>query len=235
MPAPLLVKICGLSTPGTLDAAIAAGADMIGLVHFPKSPRHVALDRIGALADRARVRAQVVLLTVDPDDALLDALVAAAAPDWIQLHGRETPERAAAIRVRTGRKVLKALGVGSREDALAAARFDGAADLLLFDARPPAGADRPGGLGATFDWSLLDGLPVATPFLLSGGLGPTNVGEAVARVRPAGVDVSSGVESAPGVKDEALIRAFVAAARAADAALAGTEAGSPAVMGNSLQ
>lgn len=218
MTGPFIVKICGLSTAATLDAALDAGADMVGLVHFPKSPRHVALDRIGALADRARGRAKVVLLTVDPSDDLMENLTAAAGPDLLQLHGHETPERVADIRRRFGLPVLKAVGVASGEDVLAARAYEGVADWLLFDARPPKDATRPGGLGVAFDWALLDGWPRgpgATPFLLSGGLGPTNVGEAVARARPAGVDVSSGVERAPGEKDEGLIRAFVAAARAA--------------------
>ncbi|HUG63229.1 MAG TPA: phosphoribosylanthranilate isomerase [Methylomirabilota bacterium] len=222
-PSRLLVKICGLGTTGSIDTAVDAGADMVGLVHFEKSPRHVPIDRLGALADHARGRADVVLLTVDPDDALLDALIGAARPDLIQLHGRETPERVAEVRARTGLPVIKALGIGARADVDAARRYRGVADWLLFDARPPKDASRPGGLGVAFDWALLDdrsrpdGGAVATPFLLSGGLGPTNVGEAVAHVRPAGVDVSSGVERAPGVKDDGLIRAFVAAARAASA------------------
>ncbi len=220
---PFLVKICGLGTAATLDAAIDAGADMVGLVHFARSPRHVGLDRLGALAGHARGRARVVLLTVDPDDDLLAALVAAARPDLLQLHGGETPERVAAVRAHFGLPVIKAVGIGAASDVAAARRYAGAADMLLFDARPPKDATRPGGLGEPFDWSLLEGWSapagggVATPVLLSGGLGPTNVGEAVARVRPAGVDVSSGVERAPGEKDEGLIRAFVAAARAATA------------------
>jgi phosphoribosylanthranilate isomerase len=217
----LVVKICGLRTAPLVDTSLEAGADMIGLVHFEKSPRHVAAQDLRPLADRARGRAAVVLLTVDAGDDLLARLVETARPDFVQLHGGETPERAAAIRDRYGVGVIKAVGVSSAGDVAAAARFDGAVDWLLFDARPPKDATRPGGLGTAFDWSLLDGRarhPAgsgATPFLLSGGLGPTNVGQAVARVRPGGVDVSSGVERAPGEKDEGLIRAFVSAARAA--------------------
>lgn len=213
----LLVKICGLSTPESIDWAIASGADMVGLVHFPRSPRHVPLDRLAGLADHARGRAEVVLLSVDADDALMAELVAAARPDLLQLHGRETPARIADLKARFGLPVMKALGVSTAEDVAAADGYAAVADRLLFDAKPPKDATRPGGLGETFDWSLLDAAPRTPGFLLSGGLGPTNVAEAVARVRPAGVDVSSGVESAPGVKDESLIRAFVAAARAASA------------------
>jgi phosphoribosylanthranilate isomerase len=227
----VLVKICGLSTASSLDAALDAGADMIGLVHFGKSPRHVPEDRLRPLADRARGRAEVVLLTVDADDTLLGRLVEAARPDLVQLHGRETPERAASIRDRFAVRTIKALGVATVEDVRAADAFDGAVDWLLFDARPPKDATRPGGLGVPFDWAILEGRSRhsggtgATPFLLSGGLGPTNVGEAVARVRPGGVDVSSGVERAPGEKDDALIRAFVAAVRAAD----GRDATTPSI------
>lgn len=224
MSAPFLVKICGLSTPASIDAAVDAGADMIGLVHFPRSPRHVDADAASRLADHARGRAAVVLLTVDADDALLDALVARIRPDVVQLHGREDVARVAAVRARTGLKVAKALGIAGADDVARARDHDrGSADYLLFDAKPPKDATRPGGLGAPFDWDLLAGATFATPVLLSGGLGPTNVGEAVRRTRPAGVDVSSGVESAPGVKDDAKIRAFVAAARAAAAEIAPPE------------
>ena len=207
-----LVKICGLSTAESLDWALEAGADLVGLVHFARSPRHVDLDRARDLAARARGRARVVVLAVDPDDALVEAIAATIAPDFLQLHGKESPERVAAVRRRL--PVIKALGIGSSDDVAAAAGSAGAADLLLYDAKPPKDATRPGGLGVTFDWSLLAGVP--TPFLLSGGLDPTNVDDAVRRVHPSGVDVSSGVESAPGQKNEARIRAFVAAARAAN-------------------
>jgi phosphoribosylanthranilate isomerase len=215
-----LVKICGLSTPDSLEWAIAAGADLVGFVHFAKSPRHVAVETAAALARQAEGRAKTVLLTVDASDDLLASLVAAMAPDFLQLHGRESPERVAEVRARHGRPVIKALGIGSADDVAAARAFAGAADLLLYDAKPPKDASRPGGLGVAFDWSLLTGAP--TPFLLSGGLDPTNVGEAVRQVRPAGVDVSSGVESAPGVKDEGRIGAFVTAAREANAVIPGT-------------
>lgn len=214
MISPLHVKICGLSTSESLEWALSAGADLVGFVHFPKSPRHISAEVAATLARQVGNRAKTVVLTVDADDDLLDHLVAAIAPDAIQLHGRESPERVADVRRRFGRSVIKALGIGSAEDMAGAPAYAGTADLLLYDAKPPKDASRPGGLGVTFDWSLLGGAP--TPFLLSGGLNPTNVEDAVRQVRPYGVDVSSGVESAPGRKDEARIRAFVAAARAAN-------------------
>lgn len=214
MKPPFLVKICGLSTSESLEWAISAGADLVGFVHFVRSPRHLAVDAAAALAKQVAGRAKTVVLTVNPDDELLDSLVAAIDPDFVQLHGRETTERVAGVRSRLRRPVIKAIGVGTPEDILAARAYAGVADLLLYDAKPPKDASRPGGLGVTFDWSLLASAP--SPFLLSGGLDPTNVGEAVRRVHPLGVDVSSGVESAPGLKDEARIRAFVAAARSAN-------------------
>ncbi|MBS1168854.1 MAG: phosphoribosylanthranilate isomerase [Proteobacteria bacterium] len=205
--------ICGLSTPESLEWALSAGADLVGFVHFERSPRHLSVDAAAALSRQVAGRARTVVLTVDAEDDLLDHLVATIAPDFVQLHGRESPQRVAEVRKHVGRPVIKALGIGTAEDVAAAHAYAGVADLLLYDAKPPKDASRPGGLGVVFDWSLLESAP--SPFLLSGGLDPTNVGDAVRRVRPAGVDVSSGVESAPGQKDEARIRAFVAAARAA--------------------
>lgn len=209
----ITVKICGLSTEATLDAALAAGADMIGLVCHPASPRYVDLERAKGLAERAAGRAQTVALVVDPDDALLDRIVAAIDPDWVQLHGSEPPQRVAAIGERTGRHTLKALAVRDIGDVAAADDYRSAADMILFDAKPPAGATRPGGHGVPFDWTLLDWTEPG--FMLSGGLNPHNVAEAIRVVRPAAVDVSSGVETAPGEKDPELIRAFIAAARTA--------------------
>lgn len=208
-----LVKICGLTTEDALDAALDAGAERVGLVFFPRSPRHLTLDRAAALAARARGRAAVVALTVDAGDADLDAVAAAVAPDMLQLHGREAPERAAALRARLGRPVIKALGVSTAAEVAAAAAFAEAADEILFDAKPPKGAILPGGNGVAFDWSLLAGLDLSVPFMLSGGLGPGNVGEALRVTRAPAVDVSSGVETAPGVKSPELIAAFVRAAR----------------------
>jgi len=210
---PVRVKICGLSTEATLDAALEAGADLVGFVHFARSPRHVGLDRGRTLSRRAGGRAERVLLRVDPDDALLDAAVAALDPDLIQLHGREAPERVAAIRARLGRPVMKALGVALRADLAAVAAYAGVADRILLDAKPAPGAALPGGNGHAFDWSLLDGADLPPGTMLSGGLTPDNVAGALARTGLSAVDVSSGVETRPGEKDAARIMAFVAAAR----------------------
>ena len=209
-----LVKICGLSSEEALDAALDAGAARVGLVFFPRSPRHVGLERARALAERARGRAAVVALTVDAEDASLDAIMAAAAPDMIQLHGRETPGRVTEVAARTGRRTIKALGVAERRDLDAVSAYAAAASEILLDAKPPKGAVLPGGNGAAFDWHLLAGLDLAVPFMLSGGLDPDNVGRALAVTGAPAVDVSSGVESAPGVKSPDKIRAFIRAVRA---------------------
>ncbi|GJE26364.1 phosphoribosylanthranilate isomerase [Methylobacterium organophilum] len=209
----VLVKICGLSTEATLDAALAAGADLVGLVHFPKSPRHVDLDRARALAERARGRAERVVLLVDPDDALLAAVVERVAPDVIQLHGHETPARVAAIRARFGRPVMKALGIATAADLAGLPAYAAVADRLLLDAKPPADADRPGGNGLAFDWSLIERAELAPGTMLSGGLTPESVAEALARTRLRAVDVSSGVETSPGIKCPDRIAAFIRAAR----------------------
>jgi phosphoribosylanthranilate isomerase len=211
----LWVKICGLSTPETLDAALAAHADFVGFVFFPPSPRHVDLATARRLADRVGGRAGKVALSVDADDAALEAIVAALAPDLLQLHGHETPARVAAVRHRFGLPVMKAIPVAEAGDLAVLADYAAVADRLLFDARPPRGATRPGGLGARFDWRLLERLETRVPFMLSGGLDPDNVAEALAVTRAPGVDVSSGVERAPGEKDPDKIRAFIHAARAA--------------------
>ncbi len=213
---PTEVKICGLSDEESVDAALRAGADYVGFVFFPPSPRNVALDRAAELARRARGRADIVALTVDADDALLHAIAETLRPDLLQLHGRESPQRAAAIRALTGRPIMKAFGVAARGDLAALSAH--AADRFLLDARPPPDATRPGGNGAAFDWAILQGFSCGRPWLLSGGLTPANVAEALAAAGAAGVDVSSGVESAPGKKDPALIRAFVAAVREAERA-----------------
>jgi phosphoribosylanthranilate isomerase len=210
---PPLVKICGLSTEETLAAALEAGAERVGLVFFPRSPRSVTLDRAAALAAQARGRAAVVALVVDAEDAALDAVAAAVAPDMWQFHGRETPERVAALRARLGRPVMKALGVSTAADLDVVPAFAAVADEILFDAKPPKGAALPGGNGVAFDWQLLAALDLPVPFMLSGGLGPHNVGEALRVTRAPGVDVSSGVENAPGVKDPDLIAAFIRAAK----------------------
>jgi phosphoribosylanthranilate isomerase len=217
---PTRVKICGISTAEAMASALDAGADDVGLVLFPPSPRHVALEGAAELARQARGRARIVALTVDADDALLAAVVEAVKPDILQLHGSESVERVAQIRRRFGVPVMKAIKVATAEDAAQALDFAEVADLILFDARPPKGADRPGGHGAVFDWQALDGVKDRVHYMLSGGLTAENVAEAIRATGATAVDVSSGVERAPGVKDCDRIRAFLAAVRAADAAVA---------------
>lgn len=211
---PVIVKICGIKTLDLLDVTIKAGADMVGFVHFVRSPRHVSIEQLGSLISAARGRVQSCVLLVNPDNSCV-AEVAALGPDWIQLHGPETPHRVEAIRAEAGVEIMKALPIGSAEDVAHVAEFVDVADRILLDAKPPKNADRPGGLGETFDWSLLQGLDPSIPFMLSGGLKPDNVAEAIRTVRPPmGVDASSGLESAPGVKDKRLIEAFIRNARA---------------------
>jgi phosphoribosylanthranilate isomerase len=210
----VLIKICGLSTPETLDVALAAGADMVGFVFFPPSPRNISPEAARALGLRVKERAKTVALVVDADDALLEQIIGALKPDMLQLHGHETPQRVAAIRESFGLPVMKVLAIETKADLAAVAPYIGIADRLLFDARPPREATRPGGLGKPFDWHLLESLELPLPFMLSGGLDPVNVAEALRITRAPGVDVSSGVESAPGVKDPEKIRAFIRAARA---------------------
>lgn len=205
------VKICGLSSEATLDAALEAGADLVGFVHFAKSPRHVPFDRGRELSLRAKGRAERVVLLVDPDDALVDAAVEALDPDLIQLHGSESPERVAAIRRRSGRRVMKAVGVAIRADLDALSRYRGTADRILLDAKPPPGADLPGGNGRAFDWTILAGADLPARTMLSGGLAPETVRDAIARTGLRAVDVSSGIESRPGIKDPSKIAAFLAA------------------------
>ncbi|MFS8036397.1 phosphoribosylanthranilate isomerase [Xanthobacter sp. AM11] len=222
------VKICGLRTADALEAALEAGADLVGFVHFPRSPRHLALADAPALVARAAGRAQKVALLVDPDDALIAAVIAAFAPDILQLHGAEPPDRIAAVRARFGLPVMKAIAVARREDLAPLPAYAAVADRILFDAKPDPGALLPGGNGRAFDWSLVAGLDVGRPVMLSGGLDAGNVSQALAAVRVDGVDVSSGVEDAPGVKSPAKIRTFIAAVRAA-APPAGPAALSPKV------
>jgi len=210
---PTKVKICGLKTEAALEAALAGGADFVGLVFFPPSPRNVTPAVAKALAAKARGRARIVALMVDPDDALIAQVVASAAPDLIQLHGYETPTRVAEVRARWGIPVMKAVPVETAEDAHAARQFSPAADLILFDARAPADSARPGGNGAPFDWRTLLGVTEGMPFVLSGGLTPDNVAEAIRLTGATTVDVSSGVESSPGEKDPELIRRFLRAAK----------------------
>lgn len=216
----LIVKICGIRTPEALDAALESGADEVGFVFFPPSPRHLGLEAMGALGRRVKGRADKVALTVNATDEMLLDIVNALQPDMLQLHGDETTDRIIAVRTRFRLSVMKAIPVSERNDLSPIRVYASIADRLLFDARAPQGATRPGGLGKAFDWTLLKDIDRSIPFMLSGGLDAANVGEAVAITRAPGLDVSSGVEKAPGVKDPEKIRAFVAAARAAERALA---------------
>ena len=213
---PPAAKICGLSTPAAVQAALDGGAAYLGFVFFPASPRDIAPSRAAELAQPARAAGvPVVAVTVDAGDAELDAIMATLAPELIQLHGAETPARVAEVRARTGAQVIRALRVGEAADLEAARAFEGVADQLMFDARPPKGAALPGGNGAAFDWSILQGRRFARPWFLAGGLDAGNVAAAVAGSGAAQVDVSSGVESLPGVKDPAAIRAFLEAVQRA--------------------
>jgi phosphoribosylanthranilate isomerase len=209
------VKICGLSTPEGVRTALEGGAAYLGFVFFAPSPRHIAVDVAARLAAPARGRAKIVALVVDPDDAALDEITSVLQPGLIQLHGRETPARASAIAGRTGAGLIKALPVSEASDLSAAAGFDGLVEHLMFDAKPAPAADRPGGLGASFDWSLLAGHRFQRPHFLAGGLDPWNVGEAIAISGAPLVDVSSGVERGAGLKDPGLIASFLEAVRRA--------------------
>ncbi len=218
---PVLIKICGLRAPDALDAALDAGADMVGFVFFPPSPRHIGFEAAKVLGERVGGRARKVALSVDASDKDLANLVAALKPDLLQLHGRETPERVALVRSKFGLPVMKALPVETRADLTPIRLYEKVVDRILFDARAPRAATRPGGLGKPFDWHLLQNIDLKVPFMLSGGLDAGNVGEALAITRAPAVDVSSGVERAPGDKDPDKIYAFVRAAREADGARAG--------------
>jgi phosphoribosylanthranilate isomerase len=215
---PLIVKICGLSTPETLDAALGAGADMVGFVFFEASPRHVALDRARELGRQVKGRALKVALTVDADNATLANIIETLHPDWLQLHGNESVARVRDIKQQFGLPVMKAIGVKTKDDLASVPGYEVVADHIMFDARAPKDATRPGGLGMPFDWHVLDGVAHERPFILSGGLTTANVAEAIRITHPGGVDVSSGVERVLGVKDPDMIRAFVHAAREAGSA-----------------
>ncbi len=209
----MLVKICGLKTPDAVAAAADAGARYLGFVFFPRSPRHVTDDEARDLASAAPPGLVKVALAVDPDDALVDR-IAALPIDMIQLQGGETPERVTEVKARAGLPVMKAVGVADREDLAKIDGYAAVADQLLIDAKPPEGGALPGGNGLAFDWRLIAGRDWETPWMLAGGLTAENVAEAIRLTGARQVDVSSGVESAPGVKDPGLIAAFVAAARA---------------------
>jgi phosphoribosylanthranilate isomerase len=209
------VKICGLKTEAAMEAALAGGADYVGLVFFPPSPRNVSFATARALAAKARGRAKIVALMVDPDDSLIETVVASANPDMLQLHGDETPERVGEIHRLWGKPVMKAILVEAAEDARHALAYRGTADLILFDARAPRSSTRPGGNGAPFDWCALLGVKDQVPYMLSGGLTPDNVADAIRSTGAAIVDVSSGVEVRSGEKDSALIDRFLRAAKGA--------------------
>jgi phosphoribosylanthranilate isomerase len=209
------VKICGIKDLAAMDAALDAGADLVGLVFFPPSPRAVTMDLAAKLAERARGRALVTALTVDADDKLLAEIIEHAKPDLLQLHGGESVKRVVEIRTRFGRPVMKATPVAEAADLRIVPDYEAVADRILFDARPPKDASRPGGHGRAFDWTLLARLACKKPMMLSGGLTPENVAEAIRIVQPDAVDVSSGVERAPGEKDMEKIQDFVKAARSA--------------------
>ena len=211
------VKICGLSSPDHVDTAIKADADMVGLVFFDASPRNVTIDAGAALAEHARGRAEIVALSVDAGDDKLAAIVSTLRPDMLQLHGRETPERVAAISEQFGVPCMKASGVADASDLARVGDYRAVCDRVLLDAKPPKDASRPSGLGAAFDWTILRDFDPNLTWMLSGGLNAKNVSTALATTRAPGIDVSSGVESAPGQKDASLIEAFVAAVRAHDA------------------
>jgi phosphoribosylanthranilate isomerase len=214
-PEAISAKICGLSTPQTVQAALEGGAAYLGFMFFPASPRNVRADFAYRLALPARGKAGVVAVTVDPDDQALDALMVEFKPDFIQLHGNESPERAVAVASRTGAGVIKALPVSEASDLAAAKAYDGVVAHLMFDAKPPKDAKLPGGTGVSFDWTLLAGHRFERPYFLAGGLDPWNVREAVKLSGAPQVDVSSGVERGPGLKDPGLISAFLDAARRA--------------------
>ena len=212
------IKICGIKNTQTLDTTLRAGADMVGFVHFPKSPRHLEMHQISTLieatskVEATSKRAQTVVLLVNPDWELLEE-VCSLKPDFIQLHGAENPDFVAQIIERFKQSVLKALSVGNVDDLHAIPSYIAAGAQILLDAKPPKNATRPGGLGAVFDWKILDALDENIEYMLSGGLDPTNVADAIKTLAPFGVDVSSGVEYAPGHKDHLMIKEFITNAR----------------------
>lgn len=207
------VKICGLTRAEHVRVAAKAGAAYIGFNHIERSPRFVSLDKTRVLAADVPTGVAKVMLVIEPDDALLDAIVAEAPIDMIQLHGKETPERVVEVRARTGLPVIKAVGVGEAEDVGALEVYSEVADQILVDAKPPKSGDLPGGNGVTFDWRLIANRRWSVPWMLAGGLTPDNVAEAIALTGAQQLDVASGVESAPGEKDPTLIERFMAATR----------------------
>ncbi|WP_137928970.1 phosphoribosylanthranilate isomerase [Mesorhizobium comanense] len=209
------IKICGLKTDQAMAAALAGGASHVGFIFFAKSPRYVAPAEAGRLREAARGKALAVAVTVDASDAFLDEIVTAMRPDMLQLHGAETPERVAELKARYGLPAMKALPLSEAADLDRIKPFIGVADRFLFDAKPPKGSVLPGGNGVAFDWRILAGLDAGVDYMLSGGLNAANIGDALRLANPPAIDISSGVESAPGVKDPALIEQFFRAVRAA--------------------
>jgi phosphoribosylanthranilate isomerase len=217
---PIQVKICGINSVESADAAVRAGADYVGLVFHARSPRSLNPEQARALSTRLRGRVRIVALLADADDAAISAAIADAKPDFLQLHGREDASRVGDIRGRTGVAVIKAIAVAEASDISAATQYEDAADMLMFDAKAPSNATREGGNGAAFDWQLLRGRTFARPWFLAGGLTPENVARAIAISGAPAVDVSSGVETAPGVKSPDMIRSFIENARNAQFASA---------------
>ncbi|MDG4899357.1 MULTISPECIES: phosphoribosylanthranilate isomerase [unclassified Mesorhizobium] len=209
------IKICGLKTDTAMAAALAGGASHVGFIFFAKSPRFVDPAEAGRLRQAAIGKAKAVAVTVDADDALLDEIVARMQPDMLQLHGSETPVQVAELKTRYGLPVMKVLSVSEAADLERIKPYVGVADRLMFDAKPPKGTQLPGGNGVAFDWRILAGLDAGLDYMLSGGLNAANVGDALRLANPPGIDISSGVESAPGVKEPALIEQFFRAVRAA--------------------
>ncbi|RUU29397.1 phosphoribosylanthranilate isomerase [Mesorhizobium sp. M6A.T.Ce.TU.016.01.1.1] len=209
------IKICGLKTDKALAAALAGGASHVGFIFFAKSPRYVEPAEAGRLRGAAIGKAKAVAVTVDASDAFLNEIVGKMRPDMLQLHGSETPERVVELKARYGLPVMKALSVSEAVDLKRLKPFVGVADRFLFDAKPPRGSELPGGNGVAFDWRILAGLDAGVDYMLSGGINAANIGDALLLANPSGLDISSGVESAPGVKDPALIEQFFRAVRAA--------------------
>jgi phosphoribosylanthranilate isomerase len=224
---PVTVKICGLRTLQALDVALEFGADLVGFVFFPPSPRNLGLEAARVLGERVAGRAGKVALTVDATDETLLDILNVLKPDMLQLHGSETPERVVQVRTRFGLPVMKAIPVAARADLAPVRIYAQLADRLIFDARAPKEATRPGGLGTPFDWTLLAGIDPGVPFMLSGGLNAGNVAQAIAVTGAPGVDVSSGVERAPGEKDAGKIRDFIRAVRAVEEPLDLSKAATP--------
>jgi phosphoribosylanthranilate isomerase len=211
----VLVKICGINSAEAADAAARAGADYAGLMFHPKSPRHVTPEAARSLAQRLRDKVRIVAVIVDPRDEDIVHAMNNAVPDFLQLHGSESPARVGEIREKFGIPIIKVLPVAEAADFANLPAYEDAADMLMFDAKPPANADRAGGRGVAFDWQLLRSRTISRPWFLAGGLTPENVSRAIAAANAAAVDVSSGVETAPGVKNPELIQSFIASARAA--------------------